>query len=168
MDFTIKVTDKMVSDLKLLKASYESFEIDFFFSHKVAGLLESTLGMRTVRDLVDVDPRRLFKVCFNFSKIDREAFWKSFVTLYQFFQMDNMLSTLKKLECPFNHLTVECFFDEVWARLLESALDIRTVRDLVNVEIINLYRTVLFDVSYVERRSFYENFTYLYDYFESY
>jgi hypothetical protein len=82
---------KMLSDLKLkrLKCQYESYTIDFFFDHEVAGLLESTFGMRTVLDLVDVEPLRLVATLFYLSlleEIDQRIFYENFLCLYEFFE----------------------------------------------------------------------------------
>ena len=79
--------DKKLSTLKRRECPYQNFTVEYFFGQKVGELLFSSLGMRTVRDLVDVEALSLFETVFNFSEqTDREKFEESFLKVYDFFK----------------------------------------------------------------------------------
>ena len=81
--------EKKLSFLKSKRREcpYERFTVEFFFGQKVGELLFSSLGMRTVRDLVDVEALSLFETVFDFSEeTDIDDFCEGFLDLYKFFE----------------------------------------------------------------------------------
>lgn len=69
--FQLKVK-KMLSTLKELGHDYDRHRIDAFFGSKLGRLLYSNLGLRTVRDLVNVEAEILGIATLDFSEMDRK------------------------------------------------------------------------------------------------
>ena len=69
--FQLKVK-RMLSTLKELGHDYDRHRIDAFFGSKLGRLLYSNLGLRTVRDLVNVDALTLGIATLDFSEMDRK------------------------------------------------------------------------------------------------
>jgi hypothetical protein len=72
--------------LRRFKHTYASFTIKSFFGSKLSQLLYSTLGLKTVEDLVFVNSLTLARVVFHFSEVDREEFHEIFENLVEFFE----------------------------------------------------------------------------------
>jgi hypothetical protein len=60
--------------------------LSIFFGSKLGRLLYSTLGCKTVQDLVNVETLTLARAVFQFSEIDREEFNEIFENLVEFFE----------------------------------------------------------------------------------
>ena len=80
--------NEILWDLKRLNHNYDSFTIESFFGSKLGRLLYSSLGLRTIRDLVNMDALTLGIGIFesDFSDMDRKEFLGSFEALYKFFE----------------------------------------------------------------------------------
>lgn len=72
--------------LRRFNHNYDSFTIKYFFGSKLGRLLYSTLGCKTVQDLVNVETLTLARAVFQFSEIDREEFNEIFENLVEFFE----------------------------------------------------------------------------------
>ena len=72
--------------LRRLNHNYDSFTIKPFFGSKLSRLLYSTLGFKTVQDLVNVETLTLARAVFLFSEVDREEFNEIFENLVEFFE----------------------------------------------------------------------------------
>jgi len=79
-----------LSTLKGLNRDYDFFTITSQFGIKLGQLLYSTLGLRTLQDLVNVEAFTLVRVVCEFcNKIDLERFYENFEDLVEFFERDN-------------------------------------------------------------------------------
>ena len=83
--FQLKVK-KMLSTLKELDHDYDRHRIDAFFGSKLGRLLYSNLGLRTVRDLVNMEAEILVYAILDFSESDSTEFYEVFQALYEFFE----------------------------------------------------------------------------------
>jgi hypothetical protein len=72
--------------LRRFDHNYDSFTIKSFFGSKLGRVLYSTLGLKTVQDLVNVNSLTLARVVFHFSEVDREEFNEIFENLVEFFE----------------------------------------------------------------------------------
>jgi len=72
--------------LRRFDHNYDSFTIKSFFGSKLGRVLYSTLGLKTVQDLVNVNSLTLAIVVFHFSEVDREEFNEIFENLVEFFE----------------------------------------------------------------------------------
>jgi hypothetical protein len=75
----------MLSTLKELGHDYDRYRIDAFFGSKLGRLLYSNLGLRTVRDLVNVEAEILVYAMLDLSALDRREFYEVFQALYEFY-----------------------------------------------------------------------------------
>ena len=87
-DHFLILANEILWDLKRLNHNYDSFTIESFFGSKLGPLLYSSLGLRTVRDLVNVDALTLGIGIFesDFSEMDSTEFYEVFQALYEFFE----------------------------------------------------------------------------------
>lgn len=83
--FQLKVK-RMLSTLKELGHDYDRHRIDAFFGSKLGRPLYSNLGLRTVRDLVNVEAEILGIATLDFSEMDSTEFYEVFQALYEFFE----------------------------------------------------------------------------------
>jgi len=81
----IPITDGLWT-LRQFYHNYDSFTIKSFFGSKLGRVLYSTLGLKTVQDLVNVNSITLAIVVFHFSEVDREEFNEIFENLVEFFE----------------------------------------------------------------------------------
>ena len=77
---------RMLSTLKELGHDYDRHRIDAFFGSKLGRLLYLNLGLRTVRDLVNVDAEILVDAMLDLSELDRREFYEVFQALYVYFE----------------------------------------------------------------------------------
>ena len=77
---------QMLGTLKRLNHHYDSFTIESFFGSKLGRLLYLSLGLRTVRDLVNVDAEILVDAMLDLSELDGREFSEVFQALYEFFE----------------------------------------------------------------------------------
>jgi hypothetical protein len=77
---------QMLWTLKRLNHNYDSFTIESFFGSKLGRLLYSNLGLRTVRDLVNVEAVILLDAMLDLSELDGREFSEVFQALYEFFE----------------------------------------------------------------------------------